>query len=181
MRAQSCGGRDQGDLPQAVPSELRSLRREPLLPVGSRARPRPPGRDLGRSHDLRGHLAARGSGYRPRALRRPCRREHLCIAVSPGKGREREGMLASARATICAGSRSSTRSEVRTSSSSTVTRSCSTRTARSSPAERPSRRRSSWSRSIPLLPWGTACAMRGAVRSSGVVRSFRAPGSSRST
>src|SRR5262249_37795585 len=45
-------------LPQASPSQLRRLRREALLPIGSRAARAQPGRGAARRHDLRGHVVS---------------------------------------------------------------------------------------------------------------------------
>ena len=85
------GRRGEGDLPQAVPAQLRRLRRGPLLPGRARARPPALRRDAGRADGLRGHLAAGPAGDRPRARRRARRREHLGLAVPPRQGRGARG------------------------------------------------------------------------------------------
>ena len=86
-RAPSCAdGEVKARLPQALPPELRRLRRGPLLP----ARPRPPApplrRHARRADDLRGHLAARPARDRARARGRARDREPLRVAVPPRQG-----------------------------------------------------------------------------------------------
>ena len=83
--------RDPRDLPQAVPPELRRLRRAPLL----RRRPRPRllrcGDVLVGPDDLRGHLAARPTGHRSRARRRAADRQPLGLSVPRRQGRGSRG------------------------------------------------------------------------------------------
>ena len=83
--------RGEGDLPQAVPAELRRLRRGPLLPARPRSRAAALRRDARRPDHLRGHLAARAARDRSRARRRAPRPEHLGLAVPRRQGRRARG------------------------------------------------------------------------------------------
>ena len=84
-------GEVQGALPQALPAELRRLRRGPLLRARPRAPPAAARRHARRADDLRGHLAARAAGDRPRARGRRAAREHLRLAVPRRQGRGARG------------------------------------------------------------------------------------------
>ena len=65
--------RDAGHLPEALPAELRRLRRGPLLRRRARPLPAAVRRRGRRADDLRGHLAAGAAGDRPRARGRAAR------------------------------------------------------------------------------------------------------------
>ena len=78
-------------LPQALPPQLRRLRRAPLLRRRPRARPAPLWRRARRPDDLRGHLAARAARDRPLARRRAADREPLRLAVPRRQGRGPRG------------------------------------------------------------------------------------------
>ena len=78
-------------LPQAVPAQLRRLRRAPLLRIRPRPRPPPHRRDADRADDLRGRLAARATRHRPRARGRAADRQHLRVAVPRRQGRGPRG------------------------------------------------------------------------------------------
>ena len=83
-------------LPQALPAELRRLRRRPLLRAGRRPLSAALRRRAHRPDDLRGHLAARAAGDRPRARRRAADREHLRVAVPRRQGPRARGDAARA-------------------------------------------------------------------------------------
>ena len=90
--------------------EVRGVYRKRFLPnygVFDEDRYFAPGDDLAaaalrrrrrRADDLRGHLAARPAGDRPRARRRAARREHLRVAVPRRQGPRARGDAAGARA-----------------------------------------------------------------------------------
>ena len=80
------GRRRAGRLPQAVPPELRRLRRAPLLRARPRAPAAPARRRAGRPDDLRGRLAARPPGHRSRARRRDAPRQPLGVALPRREG-----------------------------------------------------------------------------------------------
>ena len=75
-----------GRLSQAVPPELRRLRRAPLLRPRPRAPAAPVRRRPGRPHDLRGRLAARPAGHRSCARGRDAPRQPLGVAVPRRQG-----------------------------------------------------------------------------------------------
>ena len=85
-------------LPQALPAELRRLRRGPLLRAGRRPAPPALRRRARRADDLRGHLAAGAAGDRPRARGRAADREHLGLAVPRRQGPRARGDAEGARA-----------------------------------------------------------------------------------
>ena len=88
-------GEVQGRLPQDVPAQLRRLRRAALLPGRRRRRPLVQRRRRARRpDDLRGHLGARAAGQSTRRSPAPSDRQHLRLALPPGKGAQRERMLA---------------------------------------------------------------------------------------
>ena len=92
------GRRGQGRLPQAVPAQLRRLRRVPLLRAGRRPAPAAHRRDDRRPDRVRGRLAARPAGHRPRPRRRRADREHLRVAVPRRQGARARGHADHARA-----------------------------------------------------------------------------------
>ena len=75
-----------GRLPQALPAELRRLRRAPLLRRGPRPGAAAARRRADRPDDLRRHLAARPARDRSRARRRAADREPLGLAVPRRQG-----------------------------------------------------------------------------------------------
>ena len=82
--------RGEGRLPQALPAELRRLRRGPLLRARERAACCSSRRDARRADHLRGHVAAGAARHRPRARGRTAADEHLGLAV-PRRPRPRAG------------------------------------------------------------------------------------------
>ena len=90
--------RGEGGLPEALPAELRGVRRGALL--RRRARPRAPAARRGtrRRDDLRGHVAARPAGDRPGARRRAAARQRLGLAVPRRQGAGARGDVPAARA-----------------------------------------------------------------------------------
>ncbi len=94
----ACPRRGALRLPQALPPELRSLRRGPLLRARRRPLSAPLRRRDRRPDDLRGRLAARAAGDGSRARRRAADREHLRVAVPRRQGprarRDAEGARA---------------------------------------------------------------------------------------
>ena len=80
------GRRGARRVPQAVPPELRGLRRAPLLRARPRAPAAPARRRPRRADDLRGRLAARPAGDRPRARGRDSPRQPLRLAVPRRQG-----------------------------------------------------------------------------------------------
>ena len=78
--------RGEGPLPQALPAELRRLRRGPLLRARARAAAAAARRHAGRADDLRGHLAAGPARDRPRPRRRRAARQSLRLAVPRRQG-----------------------------------------------------------------------------------------------
>ena len=93
--ANACAVLSDGDaargLPQALPAELRRLRRAPLLRRRTRARAAPLRRRPGRADDLRGHLAAGAAGDGPLPRRRAADRQPLRLAVPRRQGRGPRG------------------------------------------------------------------------------------------
>ena len=157
-----------GRLPQAVPPELRRLRRAPLL----RRRPRAPAapRSATSSSARRSARTSGSRARRPPTSRSPARRSS---STSPRRrstsARRRTARRCSSRGpgTTPPTSRSATSSAGRTSSSSTATPSCSTTRARSSRERRGSRRRCSSSTSTRPRRSAAGCATCGAASSSG--------------
>ena len=96
--ARSAGRRGEGPLPQALPAQLRRLRRGPLLRAGPRPDPAPARRDPRRTDHLRGHLAARPSRHRPRTRRRGAARQPLGVALLRRQGGGPRGDARHARA-----------------------------------------------------------------------------------
>ena len=94
----SAGRRAAGRLPQALPAELRRLRRAPLLRGRPRAPPAPLRRRARRADDLRGRLAAGAARDRPLARRRAADRQPLRLAVPRRQGRGPRGDARHARA-----------------------------------------------------------------------------------
>ena len=83
--------RAEGPLPQALPAQLRRLRRGALLRLGPRPDPAQARRDPRRADDLRGRLAAGAARDRPRARRRGAARQPLRLAVLRRQGRGARG------------------------------------------------------------------------------------------
>ena len=79
-------GEVKGALPQALPAELRRLRRGPLLRARPRAAAAAARRHAGRADDLRGHLAAGPARDRPRPRRCRAARQPLRLAVPRRQG-----------------------------------------------------------------------------------------------
>ena len=135
----------------------------------------PPARDLlllrsGESlvglDGLRGHVAARPAGDRPRARGRAAARQHLRLAVPRRQGaRARGDVPARARDNVCFVAFVQHGRRPGRARSSTATRACSTTRARSSRGRRDSRRRCSSSTSTRQQRWGGGCATCGGGRS----------------
>ena len=109
-------GEIRGRLPQALPAELRRLRREPLLRLGPRPAAAALRRRRRRPDDLRGHLAARPADDRPgargRAARRSTSRPRRSTSARTASARR---CCACGRATTRASSPTATWSAARTS------------------------------------------------------------------
>ena len=88
-----CAGGEVRARPQALPAELRGLRRAALLRARARPRDAPAGRRARRRHGVRGPVAARPAGHRPRARRSGAHRQRVGLPFHVGKAREREEML----------------------------------------------------------------------------------------
>ena len=85
-------------LPQAVPAELRRLRRGAVLRLGRDLVLLRLGECARRRDDLRGHVAAGPAGDRPRARGRAAARQRLRLAVPRRQGARARGDVPAARA-----------------------------------------------------------------------------------
>ncbi len=89
--------RGSGRLPEALPPELRRLRRRPLLRARARPDAAPLRRRSRRAHRLRGPVAAGAARDRPGSRRRAADRQHLGVAVPRRQGPRARGDAAGSR------------------------------------------------------------------------------------